>query len=70
MRDEPRKHPLFLLLLALAAIGTVPIAFVGREPASWLGLPVWLWSSVGFTLLLSALTAWGVLRYWKDDDLD
>ena len=70
MSDEPRKHPFFLLLLSLAAVGTVPICFVGRQPASWLGLPLWLWSSIGFTLALSALTAWGVLRYWKDDELD
>lgn len=68
MSDEPRKHPIFLVLLALAALGTVPIWFVGRAPQSWLGLPVWLWSSIGFTWTLSALTAWGVLRYWKDDD--
>ena len=70
MSDEPRKHPLFLILLAVAALGTVPVAFVGRPPAAWLGLPVWLWSSIGFTLLLSALTAWGVLRYWRDEDVD
>ena len=70
MQDEPRRHPLFLVLLALAALGTAPIAFVGRPPSVWLGLPLWLWSSIGFTLALSALTAWGVLRYWKDDELD
>jgi len=70
MTDEPRKHPVFLALLGLVALGTVPIWFVGREPTSWLGLPLWLWSSIGFTMALSGLTAWGVLRYWKDDELD
>lgn len=70
MRDEPRKHPLFLILLALAALGTVPIAFVGRQPTPFLGLPLWLWSSIGSTVLLSFLTAWGVLRYWNDDRFD
>lgn len=70
MPDEPRKHPVFLVLLAIAALGTVPILFVGREPQQWLGIPVWLWSSIGFTWALSALTAWGLLRYWKDDELD
>jgi hypothetical protein len=70
MRDEPRKHPIFLSLVALAAIGTVPIAFVGREVTYLLGLPTWLWSSIGFTLALSGLTAWGVLRYWRDDRFD
>lgn len=66
-RDEPRRHPLFLLLLALAALGTIPVAFVGREAVFWLGLPVWLWSSILFTAALSGVTAWGILRFWKDD---
>lgn len=68
MPDEPRKHPLYLTLLVLAALGTVPLAFAGRELGSWLGLPLWLWSSLGFTLALSVLTAWGILRYWEDDE--
>lgn len=68
MSDEPRKHPVFLLLLALAAMGTVPILFVGRSSAAWLGLPLWLWSSIAFTFALSALTAWGILHYWKGDE--
>ena len=55
-------------LLALAAIGTVPFPFVGRQPVDWLGLPLWLWSSLAFTVALSALTAWGILRYWRDDE--
>lgn len=70
MPDEPRRHPLFLLLLALAALGTVPVLFVGRPLAVVLGLPVWLWWSIGCTVALSGLTAWGVLRYWEDDDLE
>ena len=68
MRDEPRRHPVYMLLLAVAALGTVPIFFVGAPAWSWLGLPVWLWSSAGFTLVLSCLIAWGVLRYWPDED--
>jgi hypothetical protein len=68
MRDEPRRHPVYMLLLGLASLGTVPVAFVGTRPLSWLGLPVWLWSSAASTLALSALIAWGALRYWRDDD--
>lgn len=68
MRDEPRKHPWYMLLLGLAALGTVPIAFLGAPPASWLGLPLWLWSSAASTLALSLLIVWGVVRYWRDDD--
>ena len=41
MRDEPRNHPLYLALLALTALGSVPFAFVGRTPGLALGLPVW-----------------------------
>lgn len=67
-RDEPRNHPRFLLLLAIVCLATVPVFFVGPSPVLWLGLPVWLWWSLGWTAALSALTAWGVLRYWKDDD--
>ena len=67
MADEPRRHPVFMLLLALCALGTAPFLFIGSQPTAVLGLPVWLWSSIGFTVALSLLTAWGVLRYWRDD---
>ena len=70
MRNEPRQHPIYMVLLGIAALGCVPIWFVGSDPRSWLGLPVWLWSSAGFTVVLSVLIAWGILRYWKDDDGD
>lgn len=70
MRDEPRKHPVFLLLVALVTLATTPILFVGRTVVSFLGLPLWLWTSMGATFALSALTAWGVLRYWNDDRFD
>lgn len=69
MRDEPRRHPIFMVLLGAAAVGTVPVWFVGSAPKDWLGLPIWLWSSAGFTLLLSGLIAWGILAYWHDDDV-
>ena len=67
MSDEPRKHPLFMLALALTSLATVPFLFIGPEPAFLLGLPAWLWWSGAWTVLLSCLTAWGILRYWKDD---
>ncbi len=68
MRDEPRKHPLYLALLALTALGSVPFAFVGRTPRVVLGLPVWLWWSFGFTVALTVVTAWGILSFWRVDD--
>ena len=60
----------FMLLLGVVCLATIPVLFVGPSPKLWLGLPVWLWWSLGWTAALSGLTAWGVLRYWKDDDLE
>ena len=57
-----------MLLLALACLASVPVFFVSPSPAVWLGLPIWLWWSFGWTVVLSLLTAWGLLRYWKDDE--
>ena len=68
--DEPRNHPVFLILLAVAALGAVPFLFVGSDPAYLFGIPLWLWSSILFTAALSGVTAFGILFYWKDRDLD
>lgn len=68
--DEPRKHPGFLILLALVALATIPFPFVGPDPTLLLGLPLWLWWSLGWTAMLSALTAYGIQRYWRGDDDD
>ncbi len=59
-----------MLALALAAAATVPVAFVGPRPALLWGLPLWLWWSAVATVALAALTSWGVLRYWRDEDDD
>ena len=66
--DEPRKHPIFMTLLALAALGSVPILFVGRPLVLWWGVPLWLWWSGGATVALSVLTSWGFARYWQVDE--
>ncbi len=70
LKDEPRNHPLFLILIAIAAVGAVPFWFVGRETVFVLGLPVWLWSSLAFAVGLSAVSVWGILKLWRDDELD
>ncbi|MCB1032503.1 MAG: DUF3311 domain-containing protein [Acidobacteria bacterium] len=68
--DEPRRHPRYLLLLGLVALATVPLPFIGSEPTILLGVPLWLWWSFGWTVALSLLTAWGLRRYWHDDEED
>lgn len=70
MQDEPRNHVLFLILVAVATVGAVPFWFVGRDTVFVLGLPIWLWSSLTFAVVLSAVSVWGILRLWKDDELD
>ena len=57
----------YLILLGVISLATVPFAFVGSATRSWFGLPLWLWSSLLFTVVLSIVVAWGVLRLWRDD---
>lgn len=68
MPDEPRQHPVYMFVLLLCALGTAPFLFIGSKSSLVLGLPTWLWSSIGFTVALSVMTAWGVLRYWREED--
>jgi len=68
--DEPRRHPWYMAALALNALAIIPLPFIGPEPSFWLGLPLWLWWSFAWTVSLSCLTAWGILRYWRDDELE
>ena len=35
-----------------------------------LGLPLWIWIPLGCTLGLSTLTAFAILRFWRDGDSD
>ena len=68
--DEPTRHAGWLTLTALVALTTAPYLFLlpGLRSAELLGLPAWLVSSVTATLLLSGLIAWGLRRYWKEDE--
>lgn len=70
MQDEPRRHPFFLLCLVVAILGSVPFVFIGLPSGEFWGIPYWLWSSFVFTAALSVVTAWGIIRYWKDSDYD
>lgn len=33
-----------------------------------LGLPVWAFVSLVMSVVLAAVTAWFIIRYWKDDE--
>ena len=70
MRDEPAAHRRYLWLLALCAVAASPFAFAGRPTQFVLGLPLWLWWSGAWTVALAGVTAWGILRHWKDDELE
>jgi uncharacterized membrane protein YvlD (DUF360 family) len=70
MRDQPVNHISFLIAVAVLTLATAPFAFVGRPVLLVFGVPLWLWSSILFTVLLAGVTVWGALRWWKDDELD
>lgn len=70
MRDQPANHPLFLIAVGVLTLATAPFVFVGRPVRMILGVPLWLWSSIFFTVLLAVATVWGALRLWKDEDDD
>lgn len=67
MQDQPRRHRVYMLLLLIFVIASVPFAFVNRPSVNWLGIPLWLWISLGSTTMLALLTVWGILKYWRDD---
>ena len=67
MSDEPRRHPVYMALLGLCALATSPYLFAAGSGRELAGLPLWLWWSVGCTIALSALIAWGIHRYWGSD---
>ncbi len=59
-----------MALVGIAVLATVPWAFIGASSARVAGVPIWLWWSFLATAALSTLTAWGVLRRWRDDRLE
>ena len=66
--DEPVLHRRLLLAMLLAAVLSAPFPFAGRDTIWWAGLPLWLWWSLGWTVVLSGLTGFAILRHWNDDD--
>ena len=70
LNDQPLRHRTFLIVIAALTLATSPWAFVGRRVRLVFGIPVWLWSSIIFTVLLAGMTAFGILRWWRDDESD
>lgn len=65
-----RESTWILVGIGATAIGAVPFWFIGRPEVFWLGIPVWLWSSFGFTAATAGITAYGIHRLWRGEDRD
>ena len=69
---KPRKEPLqkrwFLPLVVLLVLASVPwylpTGFVGEFYG---GLPVWIWITLGCSVLIAGVTCYVALRSWSDD---
>lgn len=67
MSTSPRRTGRWLrIALFVCALASAPFPFVGLPTRWFLGLPLWLWWSIGCTTLLSLLTAWTIHRHWDD----
>lgn len=67
LEREPAKQRWYLPAILFLVIFSVPWYFVpGRIGNVLLGLPVWVWLSLGCAVALSCLTAIAVLRFWVD----
>jgi len=66
--SEPLAYPWFGPLLLLIATLATPW-YLPSSVASilWLGLPVWVWVTLGGALLLAAASCYGALVLWRED---
>ena len=69
LKKEPSKQKWFLPILILLILCSVPwYRSEGQMGSVFLGFPVWIWTSIIYSLGVAVLTAVGILGYWKDDD--
>ena len=80
LEREPARQFWYIPLIILIIVVSIPWSglrfFETEAPAGpssnsetiILGLPLWIWIPLGGTLCLSILTAFAVLRFWRDDD--
>lgn len=70
-RSEPTALrwyvPTILVLIVLSIPWYLPSGQVGTVVA---GFPLWIWTALGCSLGIAILTAFAILRSWKDDDPD
>ena len=68
---EPRTNPIFLVLVVICVLTSTPFFFYLRPTTSTLwGIPVWLLVTLVASFGLAAVTAWGILCLWSDEDHD
>lgn len=69
LKSEPARQRWFLPLLLAFIVISIPFYLpAGRIEPVILGFPLWVWMPLLCTIGVSALTALGALKYWKDDD--
>ncbi len=65
--SEPATRRWYIPTLLLLVVLSVPWYWkAGVLGALYFGMPAWIWISLGCTLGVSALTALGALRFWRD----
>jgi hypothetical protein len=69
--SEPALLPWFLPTLALLTVLSVPFHDAwGLAGRVWLGLPLWVWGTLGCSAGISAVTAAGAFWGWRDEPSD
>jgi hypothetical protein len=67
--SEPARRRWYVPLLLFLVVLSVPwYRKAGSMGELILGMPAWVWTSLFCTVGVSALTAFGILKYWRDED--
>ena len=67
--SEPTRKRWYVPLLLVLVVISVPwYRSAGSMGELVFGMPAWVWVSLICTVGVSALTALGIARYWRDED--
>ncbi len=67
--SEPARRWWYVPSLLVLVVLSVPwYREAGAMGELILGMPAWVWTSLVCTVGVSALTAFGILAYWRDED--